>query len=79
MERWERLRNGAAPTFLRQGRRACRITKTRPAGCSLARCLSPAGAAVQRIDHLYDAGIAAGSDHAVVVADLAIALESDSK
>lgn len=34
---------------------------------------------VQRIDHLYDAGIAAGSDHAVVVADLAIALESDSK
>jgi hypothetical protein len=25
---------------------------------------------VQRIDHLYDSGIAAGSDHAVVVADL---------
>jgi hypothetical protein len=34
---------------------------------------------VQRIDHLYDAGIAAGSDHAVIVADLAIALESDAE
>jgi hypothetical protein len=26
---------------------------------------------VQRIDHLYDEGVAAGSDHAVIVADLA--------
>jgi hypothetical protein len=34
---------------------------------------------VQRIDHLYDAGIAAGTDHAVIVADLAVALESDSE
>jgi endonuclease/exonuclease/phosphatase family metal-dependent hydrolase len=31
--------------------------------------------AVQRIDHLYDEGIAAGSDHAVVVADLVLARE----
>ena len=34
---------------------------------------------VQRIDHLYDAGIAAGSDHAVVITDLAASLEADSK
>jgi hypothetical protein len=26
---------------------------------------------VSRINHLYDEGIAAGSDHAVIVADLA--------
>jgi endonuclease/exonuclease/phosphatase family metal-dependent hydrolase len=34
---------------------------------------------VQRIDHLYDAAIAAGSDHAVVLADLAASLEAGFK
>jgi hypothetical protein len=32
---------------------------------------------VRHIDHLYDEGIAAGSDHAVIVADLTTAAESD--
>lgn len=32
---------------------------------------------VSRIDHLYDEGIAAGSDHAVIVADLTAAWHHD--